>query len=57
MCTLVARIVKLRSVTVTFFVTSGFYDRVMAEISREFLTGEEHLSTRIRCEVSLKTGL
>ena len=57
MCTLVARIVKLRNVTITFFVTSGFYDRVMAEISREFLSGEEDLSTSIRCEVALKTAI
>ncbi|EJF59059.1 UDP-Glycosyltransferase/glycogen phosphorylase [Dichomitus squalens LYAD-421 SS1] len=48
MCTLVARMAKLRNVTITFFIISGFYDRVMAEISREFLPGEEYLSARIR---------
>ena len=32
MCTLASRMVKLRRITATFFVTTGFYDRVLAEI-------------------------
>ena len=36
MCTLVARIVRLRpNFTVTFFVVSSFYDRIKAEIARD----------------------
>ncbi|TBU34157.1 UDP-Glycosyltransferase/glycogen phosphorylase [Dichomitus squalens] len=49
MCTLVARIVRLRpTFIVTFFVVSGFYDRVKGEIARDFLRGEEHMLSRIR---------
>ena len=48
MCTLAARFVKLRQVTVTFFTVPAFYDRVRAEIDREFLPGEEHLASRLR---------
>ncbi len=37
MCTLAARLVKLREATVTFFTVPSFYDNVQAEIAREFL--------------------
>ena len=45
--------VKLRDVTITFFVTKSFYDSVMAETAREFLPGEEYLSSRVRYEPGL----
>ena len=49
MCTLVARIVRLRpNFTVTFFVVSSFYDRIKAEIARDFLPGEENMMSRVR---------
>ena len=48
MCTLVARMVKLRNVGVTFFTISEFRDRVLAEIARDFLPTEEQLAARIR---------
>ncbi|TFK86899.1 glycosyltransferase family 1 protein [Polyporus arcularius HHB13444] len=55
MCTLVARMVKLRNVAVTFFTTCGFYDRVSAEIGRDFHPHEQHLQARIRL-VALQEG-
>ena len=48
MCTLAARLVKLRQVTVTFFTVPAFYDRAQAEIAREFAQGEESVASRIR---------
>ena len=48
MCTLAARLVKLRPVTVTFFTVPAFYDRAEAEISREFTQGEDDAASRIR---------
>ena len=48
MCTLVARLVKLRPVIVTFFTVPSILDRVKAEIARDFLAGEEDLLSRIR---------
>ena len=48
MCTLASRMVKLRRITATFFVTTGFYDRVLAEIKRDFLPAEEHLFSLVR---------
>ncbi|TFK86898.1 glycosyltransferase family 1 protein [Polyporus arcularius HHB13444] len=48
MCTLAARLVKLREATVTFFTVPSFYDNVQAEIAREFLPGEELLASRLR---------
>ena len=48
MCTLAARLVKLRPVTVTFFTVPAFYDRAQAEIAREFAQGEESVASRIR---------
>ena len=48
MCTLAARLVKLRPVTVTFFTVPTFYDRAEAEISREFTQGEDDAASRIR---------
>ncbi|EJF59052.1 UDP-Glycosyltransferase/glycogen phosphorylase [Dichomitus squalens LYAD-421 SS1] len=48
LCTLVARMVKLRNVTVAFFVITSFYDLVMAEVARELLPEEAYLSSRLR---------
>ncbi len=48
MCTLAARLVKLREATVTFFTVPSFYDNVQGEIAREFLPGEELLASRLR---------
>ncbi|KAI0690405.1 UDP-Glycosyltransferase/glycogen phosphorylase [Cerioporus squamosus] len=48
LCTLAARLVKLRQVTVTFFTVPTFYDRSQAEIAREFQQGEDRLASRIR---------
>ena len=48
MCTLAARLVKLRLVTVTFFTVPAFYDRAQAEIAREFEQGEDSVASRIR---------
>ena len=57
MCTLAARLVKLRPVTVTFFTVPSFFDRVRAEIDREFQPGEEHLASRLRSvDVTLNRG-
>ncbi|RPD59822.1 UDP-Glycosyltransferase/glycogen phosphorylase [Lentinus tigrinus ALCF2SS1-6] len=55
MCTLVARMVKLRNVGVTFFTITGFYDRVQAEIARDFQPHEDHLAARIRV-IALQDG-
>ena len=54
MCTLVARMVKLRNVGVTFFTISGFHDRVLAEIRRDFHPNEEHLASRIRRVIKIE---
>ncbi|RDX55143.1 UDP-Glycosyltransferase/glycogen phosphorylase [Lentinus brumalis] len=54
MCTLAARLVKLREVTVTLFTVPSFYDNVQAEIARDFFPGEELLASRLRAEVSFK---
>ncbi|KAI0745748.1 UDP-Glycosyltransferase/glycogen phosphorylase [Earliella scabrosa] len=43
MCTFVARLAKLRPVIVTYFTAPSNYDRVKAEIARDFLPGEEDL--------------
>ncbi|KAI1794170.1 UDP-Glycosyltransferase/glycogen phosphorylase [Ganoderma leucocontextum] len=48
LCTLVPRMVKLRSVNVTLFTSAGTYDRVKAEVSRDIAPGEEHVLSRIR---------
>ncbi|TFK85644.1 glycosyltransferase family 1 protein [Polyporus arcularius HHB13444] len=48
LCTLAARLVKLREVTVTFFTVPTFYDRAQAEIAREFGQGQDLLASRIR---------
>ena len=48
MCTLAARLVKLRPVAVTFFASNSYYDRIKAEVARDFLPGEEHFASRIR---------
>ena len=48
MCTFVARLAKLRPVIVTYFTAPSNYDRVKAEIARDFLPGEEDLLSRIR---------
>ncbi|TFK85643.1 glycosyltransferase family 1 protein [Polyporus arcularius HHB13444] len=48
LCTLAARLVKLRQLTVTFFTVPTFYARAQAEIAREFAQGEEILASRAR---------
>ena len=48
MCTLVARMVKMRPVTVTFFTAASVYERVKAEIARDFEPGQESSASRIR---------
>ncbi|RPD68621.1 UDP-Glycosyltransferase/glycogen phosphorylase [Lentinus tigrinus ALCF2SS1-7] len=48
MCTLAARLVQLRQVTVTFFTVPSFYNHVRAEIDREFLPDEELPAHRLR---------
>ncbi|KAI0630197.1 UDP-Glycosyltransferase/glycogen phosphorylase [Trametes polyzona] len=48
MSTLVARIVQLRPVRVTFLVLAHLHARVQAEVARDFKAGEEHLIDRIR---------
>ncbi len=48
MCTLVARIVKLRPVHVTFLTLPSLHARVQGEVARDFQPGEEHLASRIR---------
>ncbi|OJT07325.1 Anthocyanidin 3-O-glucosyltransferase 5 [Trametes pubescens] len=48
MCTLVARIVKLRPVHVTFLTLPSLHARVQGEVVRDFQPGEEHLASRIR---------
>ncbi|KAL1942098.1 hypothetical protein VTO73DRAFT_6628 [Trametes versicolor] len=48
MCTLVARIVKLRPVHVTFLTIPSLHGRVQGEVARDFQPGEEHLASRIR---------
>lgn len=48
MCTLVARIVKLRPVHVTFLTLPSLHGRVQGEVARDFQPGEEHLASRIR---------
>ncbi|KAI9064122.1 glycosyltransferase family 1 protein [Trametes sanguinea] len=47
MCTLAARLVKLRHVSITMFVSGAFYERAKAEITKDFETGESHLLARI----------
>ncbi|KAI0706807.1 UDP-Glycosyltransferase/glycogen phosphorylase [Cerioporus squamosus] len=51
----VARIVKLRSVTVTFFTAAAVYERVKAEIARDFEAGQEDSASHIRL-VALESG-
>ncbi|EIW63502.1 UDP-Glycosyltransferase/glycogen phosphorylase [Trametes versicolor FP-101664 SS1] len=48
MCTLVARIVKLRPVHITFLTLPSLHGRVQGEVARDFQPGEEHLASRIR---------
>lgn len=48
MCTLVARIVKLRPILVTFLTVHSVHSRAVAEVARDFQPGEEHLLSRIR---------
>ncbi|KAI9067516.1 glycosyltransferase family 1 protein [Trametes sanguinea] len=47
MCTLAARLVKLRNVIVTMFMSGAFAERVRAEIVKDFEPGEEALLARI----------
>lgn len=55
MCTLVARIVKLRPVHVTFLTLPSLHGRVQGEVARDFQPGEEHLASRIRYLETLTT--
>lgn len=57
MCTLVARIVKLRPVTVTFFTVPSTYDRIQAEIGRDFRPEDQHLLSRIRQVFFFRLGV
>lgn len=41
MCTLAARLVQLESVTVTFFVAASLYERIKAEVARDFDMGAQ----------------
>lgn len=43
MCTLAARLVKLGPIIVTFFVAAKLYERVKAEIARDFDANTENL--------------
>ncbi|RPD68622.1 UDP-Glycosyltransferase/glycogen phosphorylase [Lentinus tigrinus ALCF2SS1-7] len=54
-CTLVARMVKMRPVTVTFFTAASVYERVKAEIARDFEPGQEVSTSHIRL-VALESG-
>ncbi|KAL1942131.1 hypothetical protein VTO73DRAFT_6661 [Trametes versicolor] len=55
MCTLVARIVKLRPILITFLTVHSVHSRAVAELARDFQPGEEHLVNRIRV-VALDEG-
>ena len=48
LCTLASRMIKLRSVDITFFTSRQMYARVTKEISRNFEDGEENVKNRIR---------
>ena len=50
--TLAARFVKLRPVHVTFLTTNLFYDKVQAELARNFEPGEDALASRVRYVLS-----
>ncbi|KAI9066606.1 glycosyltransferase family 1 protein [Trametes sanguinea] len=43
-----ARLVKMRPLHVTFFTTNAFFDKVLAELARNFEPGEEAYATRVR---------
>ncbi|KAI0664707.1 UDP-Glycosyltransferase/glycogen phosphorylase [Cubamyces menziesii] len=53
--TLAARFVKLRPVYVTFLTTSMVYDKVQAELARNFEPGEEESAGRVRV-ISIDEG-
>ncbi|KAH9901483.1 UDP-Glycosyltransferase/glycogen phosphorylase [Cubamyces lactineus] len=53
--TLAARIVKLRSAHVTFLTTNMVYDKVQAELARNFEPGEEVYASRVRV-ISIDEG-
>lgn len=42
MCTFAARLAKLGPITVTFFVAASLYERVKAEVARDFGEIGEH---------------
>lgn len=42
MCTFAARLAKLGSITVTFFVAASLYERVKAEVGRDFGERGQH---------------
>ncbi|KAH9927679.1 uncharacterized protein B0H18DRAFT_932440 [Fomitopsis serialis] len=56
LCNLASRLVQLRNASVTFFTTPAFYDRVKAELARNF-DDNELLMTRIRVVALLHTGI
>ncbi|OSD03897.1 glycosyltransferase family 1 protein [Trametes coccinea BRFM310] len=43
-----ARLVKMRSLHVTFFTTNAFFDKVLVELARSFELGEEAYASRVR---------
>ncbi|KAI0827302.1 UDP-Glycosyltransferase/glycogen phosphorylase [Trametes gibbosa] len=45
---LAARLVKLRDINVTFISTDLFYDRIISELARSFVAGQEEYAKRIR---------
>ncbi|KAI0355640.1 UDP-Glycosyltransferase/glycogen phosphorylase [Trametes cingulata] len=55
MCTLVARMAKLRPIVITFLPFASLHDRVKAELPRDFQPGEEGVASRIRV-VALQDG-
>ncbi len=48
MCTLAARFVRLRPISVTIFVGTKLLARACAEVAADFLPGEEHPLSRVR---------
>ncbi len=48
LCILAARLVKLRPLHITFFVSLSLYDRVKAEIARDFASSDDEPLSRIQ---------
>lgn len=45
---LIAHLVKLRDINVTFVSTDAFYDRTVTELARGFVAGQEEYAQRVR---------